>query len=113
MRNSLNISVRRSRAREEAEGRGLTNVSFRNPGVEEERLPGEPTYDIVMTHDALHDMSAPHKVMAHVRKASVLRIVTCRLYFTALIKYRGCCCQNVDEGVEGSEGLNQPAAGHG
>lgn len=66
---SPSIPVPRSRAREEAKRRGLGNVAFRNAGVEEERLPGEPTYDAIMTHDALHDMTAPHHVMKHVRKA--------------------------------------------
>lgn len=56
-------------ARAEAARRGLGNAEFRNPGVAEEGLPGEPTYALVMTHDAIHDMARPDLVMPNVRKA--------------------------------------------
>lgn len=56
-------------AKAEAGSRGLTNVEFFNAGLDEERMPQEPTYQLVMTHDAIHDMAHPQKVMAAVRKA--------------------------------------------
>lgn len=56
-------------AREEAKRRGLTNVAFRNPGVDDERLPQDGTYQLIMTHDAIHDMAHPSAVMRSVRNA--------------------------------------------
>ncbi|KAI3425076.1 hypothetical protein D9Q98_008454 [Chlorella vulgaris] len=56
-------------AREEAGRRGLTNVEFFNAGLAEEAMPTEPTYQLIQTHDAIHDMAHPEPVMAAVRKA--------------------------------------------
>ena len=42
----------RSKARKAAEERGLTNVSWKNPLEDGGALPTEPTYALVMTHDA-------------------------------------------------------------
>eukprot|EP00887_Chlorella_sp_A99_P003698 scaffold7.g3698.t1 len=58
-----------SAARKEAERRGLTNVQFLDPGLEEEKLSEEPTYQLIITHDAVHDMARPSAVMPHCRKA--------------------------------------------
>lgn len=55
-------------ARDQVAAEGLTNLTFQNPGLEEEGLPSEPTFDLVMTHDAIHDMARPDKVIPHVHK---------------------------------------------
>jgi hypothetical protein len=65
----------RSAARAEAARRGVANAEFRNPGVAEEGLPAEPTYALVMTHDAIHDMARPDLVMANVRKVRAWVVV--------------------------------------
>lgn len=46
---------------------GLTNVHFHNP--DHEPLPAEPTFDLVLTLDCLHDMPRPDLVAAAIRKA--------------------------------------------
>ena len=58
-------------ARSMAKERGLeeSQVAFINPGIDESGMK-ESTYDLVMTHDAIHDMSAPFDVMKSVRKVS-------------------------------------------
>jgi ubiquinone/menaquinone biosynthesis C-methylase UbiE len=55
-------------ARAAAKQAGATNVEFVNPGREEKQMPGGE-YDLVMTHDAIHDMSRPLQVMHSVRSA--------------------------------------------
>lgn len=58
-------------ARQMAKEQGLkeSQVEFKNPGVDESGM-GDGGYDIVMTHDAIHDMTAPYDVMKSVRKVS-------------------------------------------
>ena len=55
-------------ARQLVKEKSLTNVDFINPGLDESGMP-EATYDIVMTHDAIHDMATPFEVMKSVRKS--------------------------------------------
>lgn len=45
----------------------LSNVTFHEAGAEE--LPDEPTYDLVLTLDCLHDMTRPDAAMAAIRRA--------------------------------------------
>jgi 2-polyprenyl-3-methyl-5-hydroxy-6-metoxy-1,4-benzoquinol methylase len=54
-------------AEEAARAAGVSNVSFRNP--ETTPLPSEPTYDLVLTLDCLHDMNRPDLVAQAIRKA--------------------------------------------
>lgn len=56
-------------ARGEASRRGATNVQFLNPGLDDEKLPQEGTFELVMTHDAIHDIAHPQAVMKSVRGA--------------------------------------------
>lgn len=46
---------------------GLDNVALRRAGAD--ALPGEPTYDLVLTFDCLHDMTRPAETMAAIRRA--------------------------------------------
>jgi len=55
------------RAREQAEQRGLSNVELHAAGGEQ--LPGEPTYDFVITLDCIHDMTRPAEVISAIRRA--------------------------------------------
>lgn len=55
-------------ARQICKERNLKNVEFINPGVTESGL-SEGVYDLVMTHDAIHDMARPQEVMNNVFKA--------------------------------------------
>lgn len=48
---------------------GVKNVDFFNPGVDEGAM-GQAAYDVVMTHDAIHDMSHPQDVMDNVCKVN-------------------------------------------
>lgn len=59
------------RARADAAARGLANAEFVNPGLEESGM-GEGVFDLVMTHDAIHDMSRPRPVIANVHKVMQL-----------------------------------------
>ena len=54
-------------ARENLERAGVTNVYFHNS--DREPLPTEPTYDLVMTLDCLHDMSRPDLALRAIRRA--------------------------------------------
>ncbi|KAL4447828.1 hypothetical protein ABPG75_005047 [Micractinium tetrahymenae] len=56
-------------AREEAKRRGIPNAQFFNPGLDDEKLPQEGTFELVMTHDAIHDIAHPQAVMKSVRGA--------------------------------------------
>jgi SAM-dependent methyltransferase len=55
-------------ARAAAAARGVRNAEFFDPG-EEERGMGEGVFDLVMTHDAIHDCARPAAVLASVRRA--------------------------------------------
>lgn len=57
-----------NKRKQEAEFQGL-NLEFRNPMVPGEGLPDTPTYDLVITMDAVHDMARPDNVVPLVRKA--------------------------------------------
>lgn len=46
---------------------GVDNVVFHNP--DHEPMPSEPTFDLVMTLDCLHDMARPDLAAAAIRKA--------------------------------------------
>ena len=46
---------------------GLENVTFHNP--DEDPLPDEPTFDLMMTIDCLHDMTRPDLIAAQIRRA--------------------------------------------
>jgi 2-polyprenyl-3-methyl-5-hydroxy-6-metoxy-1,4-benzoquinol methylase len=46
----------------------IKNVEFINPGLDERGMP-EAFYDVVMTHDAIHDMAMPYDVMKSVKKS--------------------------------------------
>ena len=55
------------RARSRLGGAGLTNAEFHVEAAA--GLPGEPTYDLVLTLDCLHDMPAPAEAMAAIRRS--------------------------------------------
>ncbi|MHB1536264.1 MAG: class I SAM-dependent methyltransferase [Acidimicrobiales bacterium] len=46
---------------------GLHNVSFRRAGAAD--LPGDPTYDIILTLDCIHDLPRPTEAVAAIRRA--------------------------------------------
>lgn len=55
------------RAREQANEQGIDNVElFAKRG---EELPDEPTYDLVITFDCIHDMTRPDRVIQKIRGA--------------------------------------------
>lgn len=55
-------------AREEVARRGLANVEFVNPGLDDRGMP-EQAFQLVMTHDAIHDMAHPQQVLESICKA--------------------------------------------
>jgi ubiquinone/menaquinone biosynthesis C-methylase UbiE len=55
-------------ARDLVKKQNLKNVEFINPGLDESGMH-DATYDIVMTHDAIHDMATPFDVMKSVKKS--------------------------------------------
>lgn len=55
------------RAEENLRRSGLGNVSFHRAGAEE--LPAEPTFDLVLTLDCLHDMPRPAEAMSAIRRS--------------------------------------------
>jgi len=55
------------RAREKIEAAALDNVTLHRAGAAE--LPAEPTYDLVLTLDCLHDMAFPAQAMAAIRRS--------------------------------------------
>ncbi len=55
------------RARAKVVDAGLDNVEIVHARAEE--LPGEPTFDLVLTFDCLHDMTHPDEALAAIRKA--------------------------------------------
>jgi 2-polyprenyl-3-methyl-5-hydroxy-6-metoxy-1,4-benzoquinol methylase len=55
------------RARKNATEAGVSHVSFRRAGADQ--LPAEPTYDVVLTLDCLHDMPRPEEAVAAIRRA--------------------------------------------
>lgn len=54
-------------ARQRVAERGLDNVELRQAGAED--LPVEPSFDLVLTFDCLHDMPRPDRAAAAVRRA--------------------------------------------
>lgn len=54
-------------ARQRADELGLDNVELRHAGAED--LPQEPTFDLVLTFDVLHDMPHPDRAAAAVRRS--------------------------------------------
>jgi 2-polyprenyl-3-methyl-5-hydroxy-6-metoxy-1,4-benzoquinol methylase len=56
-------------ARDLAKKQNLQNVEFINPGLDESGMP-DANYDLVMTHDAIHDMAKPFEVMKSVYKST-------------------------------------------
>jgi 2-polyprenyl-3-methyl-5-hydroxy-6-metoxy-1,4-benzoquinol methylase len=54
-------------AAEQLAASGAPNVTFHNP--DNDPLPEEPTFDLVMTLDCLHDMARPDLVASAIRKA--------------------------------------------
>jgi 2-polyprenyl-3-methyl-5-hydroxy-6-metoxy-1,4-benzoquinol methylase len=59
------IAVEQARAR--AQETGLTNAEFVVAGAED--LPEEPTFDLVLTFDCLHDMPRPDRAALAIRHA--------------------------------------------
>lgn len=56
-----------ARCNEKAETQGLANLKTFVAGGE--ALPAEPTYDLVITFDCIHDMTRPHEVIAAIHRA--------------------------------------------
>lgn len=55
------------RARTRADEEGLANATFHV--AEAEDLPAEPTFDVVLTFDCLHDMAHPTEAVAAIRRS--------------------------------------------
>ena len=55
-------------ARQQEKGLGYLNLSWLNPGVSGGGLPDVPTYDLMLTFDAVHDMARPDQVLPVIRK---------------------------------------------
>ncbi len=55
------------RAKELVAESGLGNISLRHVGAD--ALPEEPTFDLVLTLDCLHDMTKPAEAMGAIRRA--------------------------------------------
>ncbi len=49
------------------------DMAWLNPSKPDGRLPDEPTYDMVLTVDAVHDVARPDQVLPLVRKVSSIR----------------------------------------
>jgi SAM-dependent methyltransferase len=58
-----------ARARAEAAGAGLTNVSFEV--ADAARLTGEASFDVIFVFDAIHDQAEPEAVLAGISRALV------------------------------------------
>jgi SAM-dependent methyltransferase len=56
-----------ARARENATRAGLANVELRPEGAH--ALPVDPTYDLVVTFDCIHDMPRPDEAISAIRRA--------------------------------------------
>ncbi len=54
--------------RQEEKGLGHVNMAWLNPSKPDGGLPDEPTYDMMLTVDAVHDMARPDQVLPLVRK---------------------------------------------
>lgn len=54
-------------AHEDTKRSGLTNITYHV--ARGETLPNEPTFDVVMTLDCMHDMTRPREVVAAIRRA--------------------------------------------
>ena len=57
--------------RQEEKGLGDVNVAWKNPSRPGGGLPDGPTYDMMLTVDAVHDMARPDQVLPLVRKVSL------------------------------------------
>jgi len=56
-----------SEARRKCEEMGLANATFRQARAQD--LPSEPTWDLVITLDCLHDMARPYEAAAAIRRS--------------------------------------------
>lgn len=54
-------------ARLETQNEGLKNITYHSKSGEE--LPNQPTFDLVMTLDCIHDMTQPREVIKSIRKS--------------------------------------------
>ena len=61
------------RNRQEAKGLGDLKMAWRNPGKPGGSLPDAPTYDMILTVDAVHDMARPDQVLPLIRKVTTRR----------------------------------------
>lgn len=86
-------------ARQDAKAAGLSNLTFHNAGVEEEKMPAEPTYDLVMTHDAIH--GAPLLGAGMCARAPVCAAAT------------GSCCLNSRQILQPAANIPKHALGQG
>ena len=64
---------RRVVRRQQEAGLGSAAIRWINPAEEGDALPEAPTYDLVVTMDAVHDMTRPEAVVSAVRKVGFLR----------------------------------------
>ena len=55
-------------------GLGHVDMAWLNPSKSGGGLPDQPTYDMVITVDAIHDMARPDQVLPLVRKVCALRV---------------------------------------
>ncbi len=55
-------------ARQQEKGLGHVKMSWLNPGVTGGGLPDVPTYNLMLTVDAVHDMARPDQVLPIIRK---------------------------------------------
>ncbi len=59
--------------RQQDAGLGSAAIKWLNPAEEGGALPGVPTYDLVVTMDAVHDMTRPEAVMSALRQVGPMR----------------------------------------
>ncbi len=57
--------------RQKEKGLEHVNLAWLNPSKPGGGLPDEPTYDMMLTVDAVHDMARPDQVLPLVRKVSL------------------------------------------
>jgi hypothetical protein len=59
--------------RQQEKGLSEVQMSWLNPGKPDGGLPDAPTYDMMLTVDAVHDMARPDQVLPLVRKVAADR----------------------------------------
>ena len=96
--------------RQEEKGLAHVDMAWFNPSKPDGGLPDEPTYDMVLTVDAVHDMARPDQVLPLVRKVSAAQAPSC-LQALALEHHR-CCSRLSARKPSGGVSLRPKSGGH-